>query len=400
MRVALIAAIAANLVVLVATNAVFRDWIAVRFGYLDPDMIGVSGLAWPLLAMVGTAAVGIGFALRGARWIAGVTVVLMAVVVIDHAFGAVRDGHVSALGMAIGTLMVLQCATLIVGLALAGAVGGSSARRVATAGLLAVAAVGLAGSVALAGRASDVGLREDAVETWLAELAEPPDHGLGRLAGRTMVNEDSYRRDAARVVWGDAVWWIGSAMEDDGSWSVEAVLASGPSDALGFFFKHGLARPVCEGREVVGIGVQVVVPTFGRASVEPPPMTAGQAAGRCSEPRAEEHAPSPVRWGGQPTWTGVSLEVLNRTRLDVFLVDEGGRRIDVPACGRIRSDRLSMGGMVQVRAEAGYIFAFGTDDSTETTTFVVVLSGESEMNNVPPVAVPPCEGQPQVQPGV
>jgi hypothetical protein len=120
MRLSVIAVVAANLAILFATNAAFRDWAALRFGYIDPDMVGISGLAWPMLVMVATTAVGLGFALRGARWAATVVIGLMGLVVVDHAFGAFRDGHVSGLGIAIGILMVLQCATLLIGLVLAG----------------------------------------------------------------------------------------------------------------------------------------------------------------------------------------------------------------------------------------------------------------------------------------
>jgi hypothetical protein len=119
MRLIVIAVVAANFVILVATNAAFRAWAAMRFGYLDPDMVGISGLAWPLLAMLGTVAVGLGFPLRGPRWAAAVVIGLMVLVLVDHAFGAFRDGHVSELGMAIGVLMGLQCVTLLIGLALA-----------------------------------------------------------------------------------------------------------------------------------------------------------------------------------------------------------------------------------------------------------------------------------------
>ena len=399
MRLPVIAVVAANFIVLLVTNAVFRDWVVMRFGYVDPDMVGLSGLAWPMLAMLGIVAVAIGFWVRAARWAAVGLIGLLGLVILDHAFGAMRDGHVSDLGVSIGLLMVLQCGTLLGGLVLATGPG-AGGRRAVVGMLLAVVAAGLAVMLVAIGRGSDAGLREAAVRDWLAELAVPPDHGIDRLAGG--VNEAAYLRDAGATAWTDVAWDVQPATNNDGFWSVEVALADGSPGILDFFFDHGLARPMCDGDEVVGIGVQVVVPAFGPAAVDGGPMTGTQAAGRCTD-LAPEHSPPPslVRWGDRPTWSGASLEVLNRTRLDVFLIDEGGARVDVPACGRVATDRLSLAAMVQVRAEGGYIFAFGTGELERTTTYVVIVAGEPEMNNAPPLPpLPPCEGEPQVQPGV
>jgi hypothetical protein len=94
------------------------------------------------------------------------------------------------------------------------------------------------------------------------------------------------------------------------------------------------------------------------------------------------------------------IEIWNRTNVPIFLIDEAGTRIDVPACDHTEPVPLDLD-HVQVRTEEGYIYGFGTRPNGAHQYLVfVALSGESELTTILPVEIPPCEGEPNVQPGV
>ena len=108
--------------------------------------------------------------------------------------------------------------------------------------------------------------------------------------------------------------------------------------------------------------------------------------------------------GGLPPVTA-NLSVYNRTEDDIFLVAADGERLSVPACGDARDPSFRID-QVEVRTEAGYIRAFGMGDgSMEGHQLFLVEIARSEDAGIPvegAVApqLPPCEGHPQVQPGV
>ena len=108
---------------------------------------------------------------------------------------------------------------------------------------------------------------------------------------------------------------------------------------------------------------------------------------------------------GRPPPVTADLSVYNRTVDDIFLVAADGERLSVPACGDARDPSFRID-LVEVRTEAGYIRAFGMGDgSMEGHQLFLVEIARSEDAGIPvegAVApqLPPCEGHPQVQPGV
>jgi hypothetical protein len=93
------------------------------------------------------------------------------------------------------------------------------------------------------------------------------------------------------------------------------------------------------------------------------------------------------------------VEVWNTTTVPIFLVDKDGQRIDVPACGHAAPKALRVD-MVEVRTEAGYIYGFGTQpDGARQYLIFVAVDGASELTTIPPIAIPPCRGRPNVQVG-
>jgi hypothetical protein len=106
---------------------------------------------------------------------------------------------------------------------------------------------------------------------------------------------------------------------------------------------------------------------------------------------------------GEPRVTA-HLEVFNRTRQDIFYVDTDGRRLDVPACGQAQHPSFRIDN-VRVRTEAGYIRGFGNGDSSLEWQRVYVIEVSSAMDSGGPTlgspdALPPCDGNPEVQVGV
>lgn len=91
-------------------------------------------------------------------------------------------------------------------------------------------------------------------------------------------------------------------------------------------------------------------------------------------------------------------EVWNATTEPLFLIDREGRRLDVPACGHAVADQLEVHG-IEVRTEAGYVMGFGSGDSETQYVILVARSSDIFHSQVPPVAIPPCQGRPEVQAG-
>ena len=106
------AIVGVNLVILVATRVSFDVWVSETLGYLDVDMVGTTGLLWIPLVILATTLVVIGFRVTAARWAAGVVFGALAVIVVDHVIGALRNGAVTTPGAVTGGLMVLQLAAL------------------------------------------------------------------------------------------------------------------------------------------------------------------------------------------------------------------------------------------------------------------------------------------------
>lgn len=92
-------------------------------------------------------------------------------------------------------------------------------------------------------------------------------------------------------------------------------------------------------------------------------------------------------------------EVWNTTTEPLFLVDREGRRLDVPACGHATAEQLEGHG-IKVRHEDGYVMGFGSGGGE--TQFVILFARSMDIyhSEVPPVAIPPCQGTPEVQVGV
>lgn len=108
-----------------------------------------------------------------------------------------------------------------------------------------------------------------------------------------------------------------------------------------------------------------------------------------------------------PPVTRTQLSVWNRTEHDLFLVDERGARLDVPACGEAMADDFQLN-TVTVRAAEGYVYTFGAPARSVAAIrpmFLVITAspGGDRRDNVPlpeePVGLPPCQGRPQIQMG-
>jgi hypothetical protein len=104
-----------------------------------------------------------------------------------------------------------------------------------------------------------------------------------------------------------------------------------------------------------------------------------------------------VRGPDAPVYAKV--EVWNTTTEPLFLLDREGRRLDIPACGHAAADPLEQH-MIEVRHETGYVMGFGSGGSE--TQFIILFSVSSDIyhSQIPPVAIPPCRGVPEIQVGV
>jgi hypothetical protein len=94
----------------------------------------------------------------------------------------------------------------------------------------------------------------------------------------------------------------------------------------------------------------------------------------------------------------VLMEVWNQTLDDVFLIDDDGRLISVPACGHAEAALLRVD-RVELRTDGGRISTFGSRGVRGSQFLIVVAAqGESFPSNQRPVALPPCAGHPTVVP--
>jgi len=104
----------------------------------------------------------------------------------------------------------------------------------------------------------------------------------------------------------------------------------------------------------------------------------------------------------QPKPVIVQLEVWNRTLDPIFLLDQNGQRLDVPACGHAIAAQFQVN-QVEVRTEEGFYFGSGTSgagDAGRPQSMVITSTPGDAREAVDPAALPPCEGHPEVQPGV
>jgi hypothetical protein len=98
----------------------------------------------------------------------------------------------------------------------------------------------------------------------------------------------------------------------------------------------------------------------------------------------------------------VELQVWNRTLDPIFLINQQGQRLDVPACGHAIAERFQVN-RVEVRTEQGFYFGSGTTgagDAGRPQSMVITSKPGDSRDAVDPAALPPCEGHPEVQPGV
>ena len=104
-----------------------------------------------------------------------------------------------------------------------------------------------------------------------------------------------------------------------------------------------------------------------------------------------------TRRSGEPTYA--RIEVWNRTIEPLFLEDQEGRRLDVPACGQAVAQQFEISG-VRVRHEDGYVLGFGGGTGRTQYLVLVARSDQVSREEFPPVALPACPGRPEVQVGV
>jgi hypothetical protein len=98
----------------------------------------------------------------------------------------------------------------------------------------------------------------------------------------------------------------------------------------------------------------------------------------------------------------VQLQVWNRTLDPVFVVNQKGQRLDVPGCGHAIADRFEVN-RVEVRTEHGFYFGAGTTgagDAGRPQSMIITATPGDSRDAADSAALPPCEGHPQVQPGV
>ncbi|MGH2488945.1 MAG: hypothetical protein ACRDFR_04955 [Candidatus Limnocylindria bacterium] len=213
-------------------------------------------------------------------------------------------------------------------------------------------------------------------------------------------DQTAYVGAMSAVEWEALRWSIGDAYQIESSpgvswWHVPVLVEGGLAAVPPVLFEHGLAHPLCVDDDAPGFGVIVTQSIVGPPTVGSGAMTGNARAGRCpgSGPfRAEQFEP-----GDEMTWTGHELEVRNWTMLPLVLVHESGRRFDIGPCDVGQVD--GFGGEVTIRAAGGYVATFGWEHVDDITTFVVIGSRDVYLNNAPPAEpMPPCEGEPMVQP--
>ena len=260
----------------------------------------------------------------------------------------------------------------------------------------------------VAGRDDSSTRVDGVVKDWLSALAGAQAdrgwHFIGEIAQDYEFQNDrlAYVREISAVDWTALNWSTSDAHEIENSpgmswWAVYVLVEGGLEAVPGVLFHRGLAQPLCIDDEAPGFLVIVEMPMFG-----PPTIGGGAMTGTAREGRCGDHAAAPPEQflpGSAMTWTGHELEVWNWTELPLFLLHESGQRFDIGPCQKGHVDGFS--GEVAIRAEDGYVATFGWETQRKSPTFVVIGSRDVYLNNAPPQdPMPPCEGEPQVQPGV
>lgn len=104
--------LAANIALLFLYPVALRGWIAQKFTYYEPEMIGASTFAWSMFAIAAIVSVVAARRLPRARWVAIGLIAVLLLIVLDQAAGARRNDQISAEGVVVGWTMVLQVAAL------------------------------------------------------------------------------------------------------------------------------------------------------------------------------------------------------------------------------------------------------------------------------------------------
>lgn len=213
----------------------------------------------------------------------------------------------------------------------------------------------------------------------------------------------AFRRAAAAQDWSAFRWDVDETyeLESSTSWvgiKVEGGLAATPA----FLRDRKLVGPWCLDDAAPGIGLLVWEDqALGRRSLGPGGLTGtaerALTAGECVTAAAPVEQFQP---GDNLVWAGHQLMVWNWTALPLFLLDKDGERVDLRPCQKVALDGFAR--EFEVRAVGGYVMTIGLDGPQDhVTTFVVIGSRDSYVNNAPPAdPMPPCAGKPLVQPGV
>lgn len=247
------------------------------------------------------------------------------------------------------------------------------------------------------------------VERWFDAVAGEgaPDRGWSQMdessRGRFANDADAYRLAAAAEDWTGFRWKVESWHQlESWLWWVYVRVDGGLGATPAFLRDERLVAPWCLDDTAPGIGLQVVQEWPWSVRTLGPGGFAGSAeraliTGACTNPSMP---PPQFESGADMVWTGHQLAVWNWTFLPLFLLDEDGDRVELPACQKVDLD--GFGRQFEVRAATGYVMTIGLDGPQDgVTTFVVIGSRDEYVSNAPPAEpMPPCEGAPQVQVGV
>lgn len=247
------------------------------------------------------------------------------------------------------------------------------------------------------------------VERWLDAVAGhgPPDRGWSQMdeSSRERFGNDAqaFRLAAVAEDWSVFRWEVGEPYQlESWLWSVDITVEGGLAGTPAFLRNEHLVGPWCVDATAPGITLQVVQESLWSERALGPGGFTGSAeraliAGACTN---ASMPPPQFDPGGEMVWTGHQLAVWNWTTVPLFLLDEDGQRVDLPPCQKVALDGFAR--EFEVRAAGGYVMTIGLDGPQENmTTFVVIGSRDSYVNNAPPAdPMPPCVGKPLVQPGV
>jgi hypothetical protein len=247
------------------------------------------------------------------------------------------------------------------------------------------------------------------VEKWLVAVVGDgaSDRGWSQLdeSSREQFGNDAeaFRLAAEAQDWSGFRWeGIEAYHLESWLWSVYVPVDGGLSATPAFLRDQRLVGPWCVDDKAPGFHLQVVQEwPWTPRTLGPSGLTGSSEraliAGKCTTPSMP---PGQFQRGSEMVWAGHQLSVWNWTTLPLFIVDQEGRRVELPPCEKIGID--DYGREFEVRAADGYVMAIGLDVPQEgVTTFVVIGSRDSYVNNAPPAEpMAPCEGTPQVQVGV